>query len=115
VVFVLTVLLALTGARPSAEHANGQQIVRFDTYGEEQLWTDVLRMHEVVAALDPSTALDAGLNVDVDTLPPAVIAALRAKTSSGEAFKICHSRTDLWVRGVADAERGLSYRGSFLA
>jgi mono/diheme cytochrome c family protein len=56
----------------------GQDIFRFDTFGDEQLWTDVLRMHEVVAAVDPATALAVGLKVDVDALPPALIAALRA-------------------------------------
>lgn len=64
-------------ARPPARH-DGQVIFRFDTFGNEQLWTDFLRMHEVLAALDPATALAAGLNVDVDALPPEAVAALRA-------------------------------------
>ena len=34
-------------------HRNGQAIFRFDTFGDEQLWTDVLRMHEVMATIDP--------------------------------------------------------------
>jgi len=78
VVFIVTLVVALTTTRPSAEHAVGQQIFRFDTFGDEQLWTNVLRMHEVVSTLDPATALGVGLKVDVDMLPPAVIAALRA-------------------------------------
>lgn len=58
---------------------NGQFIFRYDTFGDEQLWTDVLRMHEVIsAAVDPLTALSVGLKVDVAALPPEVIAALRA-------------------------------------
>ena len=56
----------------------GQQIFRFDTFGDEQLWTDVLRMHEVLPAVDPTTALAVGLKVDVRALPQAVIDALRA-------------------------------------
>jgi len=78
VVFIVTLVVALTTTRPSAEHADGQQIFRFDTFGDEQLWTNVLRMHEVVSTLDPATALGVGLKVDVDMLPPPVIAALRA-------------------------------------
>src|SRR5215468_5430371 len=78
VVFIVTLIVALTTTRPSAERADGQQIFRFDTFGDEQLWTNVLRMHEVVSTLDPATALGAGLKVDVDMLPPPVIAALRA-------------------------------------
>src|SRR5688572_8766527 len=37
--------------------AEGQRIFRFDTFGDEQLWTDQLRMHEVVETIDPITAL----------------------------------------------------------
>ena len=61
-----------------ARTPEGQAIFRFDTFGDEQLWTDVLRMHEVIPTVDPATALAVGLKVDVDALPPAVIAALRA-------------------------------------
>jgi mono/diheme cytochrome c family protein len=63
-----------------ARHREGQAIFRFDTFGDEQLWTDVLRMHDVISAVDPATALAVGLKVDVDALPPGVIAALRAGT-----------------------------------
>src|SRR5687768_14010649 len=56
----------------------GRQIFRYDTFGDEQLWTDVLRMHEVIATVPPATALAVGLKVDVEALPPAVIAALQA-------------------------------------
>ena len=58
--------------------ADGQQIFRHDTFGDEQLWTDVLRMHEVVAKLTPATALKVGLKVDVEALPQNVINDLRA-------------------------------------
>lgn len=57
----------------------GQAIFRFDTFGDEQLWTNVLRMHEPIATVDPMTALAVGLKVDVDALPPAIVDALRAK------------------------------------
>src|SRR4029453_14568400 len=57
---------------------DGQTIFRFDTFGDEQLWTSVLRMHEVVATVDPATALSVGLKVDVDALPRSIVGALRA-------------------------------------
>ena len=57
-----------TGER---NHRRGQAIFRYDTFGDEQLWTDVLRMHEVVATVPPATALAVGLKVDVEALPPA--------------------------------------------
>jgi len=37
-------------------HRRGQAIFRYDTFGDEQLWTDVLRMHEVIATVPPATA-----------------------------------------------------------
>jgi len=57
---------------------DGQTIFRFDTFDDEQLWTNVLRMHEAIPSVDPVTALGVGLKVDVDALPSALVAALRA-------------------------------------
>jgi len=59
-------------------HRDGQVIFRYDTFGDEQLWTDVLRMHEPISRVDPATALAVGLKVDVEALPREIIAALRA-------------------------------------
>ena len=56
----------------------GRQIFRYDTFGDEQLWTAVLRMHEVIATVPPATALAVGLKIDVEALPETLIAALRA-------------------------------------
>ena len=57
---------------------HGQRIFRFDTFGDEQLWTGVLRMHEAIATVSPATALKVGLKVDVEALPRTIIAALKA-------------------------------------
>ena len=59
-------------------HRLGQSIFRYDTFGDEQLWTGVLRMHEVLATVPPATALAVGLKVDVEALPGEVIDALKA-------------------------------------
>jgi cytochrome c5 len=54
--------------------AEGQHIFRFDTFGDEQVWTDTLRLHEVVEKnVDPTTALKVGLKVDADVLPPGIL------------------------------------------
>src|SRR5688500_9880943 len=53
--------------------AEGQRIFRYGTFGDEQLWTDRLRMHEVVQTIDPLTALAVGLKVDADALPPGIL------------------------------------------
>jgi mono/diheme cytochrome c family protein len=66
------------GAASRAKPISGQTIFRFDTFDDEQLWTNVLRMHEAIPSVNPVTALAVGLKVDVDALPPALIAALQA-------------------------------------
>ncbi len=96
IVFILGVALSISGFAPAdqsvvsaAQNAaaervrpdvrqDGQAIFRFDTFGDEQLWTDVLRMHEVIPTVSPATALAVGLKVDVDALPAGVVSALRA-------------------------------------
>lgn len=55
----------------------GKYIFRYDTFGDEQLWTDVLRMQEVIASVPPATALAVGLKVDAEALPPTIVAALQ--------------------------------------
>jgi cytochrome c553 len=59
--------------------AEGKEIFRFDTYGDETFWTDTLRLHEVIqAAVDPTTALAVGLKLDADALPPDVVAGIQS-------------------------------------
>jgi mono/diheme cytochrome c family protein len=56
----------------------GQQIFRFDTFGDETQWTDTLRLHEVIrSAVDPTTALSVGLKVDSEALPAAVVQGIQ--------------------------------------
>lgn len=59
----------VTSVGTDATGRDGQAIFRYDTFGDERLWTDVLRMHEVVAPVPPATALAVGLKVDVEALP----------------------------------------------
>jgi hypothetical protein len=79
-IFIVVMAIALQsfdGDRDGDKH-DGQRIFRFDTFGDEQLWTDVLRMHEVFPTVRPVDALALGLKVDVRALPGRLIAALRA-------------------------------------
>ena len=56
----------------------GKQTFRFDTFGDETLWTDTLRLHEVIrTAVDPTTALSVGLKVDAEALPAAVVQGIQ--------------------------------------
>ena len=65
---------------------DGKQTFRFDTFGDEAFWGDTLHLHQAIEGanlggvgpgVSPSTALAVGLKVDVDALPPALIAALK--------------------------------------
>ena len=62
----------------SQTSADGKSIFRFDTFGDEQLWTDTLQMQQAIKNVSPRTALSVGLKVDSDALPPAVIDAIKA-------------------------------------
>jgi mono/diheme cytochrome c family protein len=65
-------------ARHAALVAEGKQIFRSDTFGDEAKWTDALRIHEAIAsAVDPTTALAVGLKVDAEALPPSVVAGIQ--------------------------------------
>ena len=66
-----------TRARASGPQ-DGQAIFRYDTFGDEQLWTDFLRMNDALETVSPATAFSVGLKVDVRALPPSVIKALKA-------------------------------------
>jgi hypothetical protein len=63
--------------------AQGQEIFRFDTFGNETFWTDTLRLHEAIGtSVDPTTALEVGLKVDMDALPPEVVQGITDGTIS---------------------------------
>jgi mono/diheme cytochrome c family protein len=85
---------------------DGQAIFRFDTFGDEQLWTNVLRMQNVIDAVDPATALAVGLKIDVDALPPRVTAAVRAgqvdMTDPAVTRELIRSNAVVGVKGVVD-------------
>jgi hypothetical protein len=53
--------------------SQGQQIFRFDTFGDEAFWSDLLGLQQVVAALSPRQVLELGLKVDAEALPPALV------------------------------------------
>ncbi len=65
----------------------GRHTFRFDTFGDQDFWGGTLQLHKALEGsqfggvgpgVSPATALAVGLKVDVDALPPSLIAALRA-------------------------------------
>ena len=92
-------------AEPRAEAASpemldeGKRVFRFETFGDDQLWTDKLRLHEVVEkSVDPATALKVGLKVDADMLPPGILGKVDLKQPGDD-------------RRPAQAERGCRHSG----
>jgi hypothetical protein len=66
--------------------AEGRQVFRFDTFGDESFWGDTLRLHQAIEGtrfggvgpgVSPKTALAVGLKIDVNALPDTLVAALR--------------------------------------
>src|SRR5436853_1249343 len=60
----------------------GRQTFRFDTFGDEAFWGDMLKLHQAIEGskfggmgqgLAPSAALTLGLKVDMDALPKSLV------------------------------------------
>jgi hypothetical protein len=65
----------------------GQQIFRFDTFGDEAFWGSTLNLHQAIQGtkfggvgdgVSPKTALSVGLKVDMDALPASLVSDLQA-------------------------------------
>src|SRR5687767_14574385 len=66
--------------------SQGRQTFRFDTFGDEAFWGDMLQLHRAIEGaqfggvgpgLSPNAALALGLKVDVDALPRPLVNKLR--------------------------------------
>jgi hypothetical protein len=66
--------------------AQGRQIFRFDTFGDQTLWGNTLKLHEAIEGsklggvgpgVSPKLALEVGLKIDVDALPNNLFEQLR--------------------------------------
>ncbi len=58
--------------------ADGQQVFRHETFGDEQFWSDTARMHEVIQkSVSPTLALSVGLKVDAAAIPADVAQAIK--------------------------------------
>lgn len=98
VVMSLAVIIALTQChknqdKPGVENpaliAEGKEIFRHDTFGDEDFWSGLLHLDKAIAGannggygpgVSPNTALAVGLKVDAEVLPPNVVAAIREGT-----------------------------------
>ena len=84
IILVTLVLIVAVSLQITAQNGQreGQRTFRFDTFGDEQLWTNKLQLHKAVASISPATALSVGLKVDAEALPASVVSAIKAGTAA---------------------------------
>lgn len=67
--------------------AEGREIFRYDTFGDEAFWSDILHIDKAILGennggygegVSPATALAVGLKVDAEALPAEVVEAIQA-------------------------------------
>jgi mono/diheme cytochrome c family protein len=97
--------------QPSRLVNAGREIFRFDSFGDEQFWTDTLRMHEVVqTSVDPTTALKVGLKVDAAALPPGLLEKADL-TSPATTVALLKLNAVLGLKGRVDGNGRLTSLG----
>lgn len=77
----------MKGEKNKSLVAEGKEIFRFDTFGDEDFWSGLLHIDKAILGaanggfgpgVSPLTALSVGLKVDVEALPPEVIAGIES-------------------------------------
>jgi len=102
----------------------GRRVFRYETFGDEAFWGDTLKLHRAIEGakfggvgpgVSPKTALAVGLKVDVDALPPQVVAALRAGqvdlNDPATTLALLKANAVVGVTGHFDAGGSLSSMG----
>ncbi len=95
----------------ATEIAEGQRIFRFETFGDEQLWTDTLHLNQVVEKnVDPTTALKVGLKVDADVLPPGTLEKVDLK-SPATTVALLKMNAVVGLQATVDADNHITRLG----
>jgi hypothetical protein len=106
--------MAAKGASDPASPAlvsEGQRVFRFETFGDEQVWTDTLRLHEVVErSVDPTTALKIGFKVDADALPAGTLAKV-ALESPATTVALLKMNAIVGIQATVDANNHVARLG----
>ena len=73
---------------PTGSKTDGQDVFRFETFGNEGFWTSVLQLPQglVEKGVTPVMALQAGLSVDIDAIPPGALKTELAKEITAGDF-----------------------------
>ncbi len=102
----------------------GRQTFRFDTFGDEAFWGDLLKLHQAIAGsknggvgggVSPKTALAVGLKVDMDALPASLVKSLKAGKVDLEdpatTLALLKLNSVVGVKGVFDSKGDLVSMG----
>ena len=75
------------GDNPDPLVRDGKKIFRFDTFGDEEFWSELLHIDKAIAGSDnggfgngvsPKAALAVGLKVDAEALPADIVAGVKS-------------------------------------
>ncbi|MGZ3515703.1 MAG: c-type cytochrome [Vulcanimicrobiaceae bacterium] len=107
---------AVPAASDAALAAKGQQVFRYNTFGDEQFWTNTLQMNTVIEnGVSPQTALSVGLKVDVDALPASVQQGVQNGTidltSPATTVALLNLNAVVGVVGTVDSNNHLTSLG----
>jgi len=104
--------------------AEGKEIFRFDTFGDEDFWSGVLHLDKAIAGaanggfgtgVSPRTALGVGLKVDAAALPPEVVAGIQSGAISlddpATTLELLKLNAVVGVKGTFEIDGGLKAIG----
>jgi len=104
--------------------AEGREIFRFDSFGDEVFWSGLLHLDKAIAGIDnggfgpgvsPATALSVGLKVDAEALPADVVAGITSGALSlndpATTLALLKLNAVVGVKGNFDTEGALQSIG----
>lgn len=104
--------------------AEGKNIFRYDTFGDEEFWSDLLHIDKAIlganhggygVGVSPKTALAVGLKVDAEALPAQIISGIQAGTvdldNPATTVELLRLNAVVGVKGNFDAAGSLKSVG----
>jgi len=89
----------------------GQRVFRFETFGDEQVWTDKLHLNDVIEKnVDPTTALKVGLKVDAAALPAGILDTVDL-TSPATTVALLKMNAVIGLQATVDADSHITRLG----
>jgi hypothetical protein len=102
----------------------GRDVFRFNTFGDEDFWGGVLKLHTAIEGsanggvgdgVSPQTALSVGLKVDMDALPAALVTQIQNNqvdlSSPATTLALLQLNAVVGVTGVFDSNKQLTSLG----